>query len=67
MKCCDKVKDLESRIKTLEDKVLDTDSNQKENKCSIKASKEAKEIKTLSEVAKMFKCGWVCKDERCVM
>lgn len=67
MKCCGKVKDLESRIKTLEDKVLDIDSNQKENKCSIKASKEAKEIKTLSEVAKMFKCGCVCKDERCVM
>lgn len=66
-KYCDKVKELESKIKTLEDKVFKMNLNQKKNKCIIKTGREPEEITTLREVAKMFKRGWVCKDERCVM
>lgn len=67
MEYCDKVKDLESKIKTLEDKVFKMNLNQKKDKCIIQTNKELEETKTLNEVAKMFKRGWLCKDERCVM
>lgn len=67
MKCCDKVKDLESRIKILEDKVFKMNLNQKKDECITQTNKELEETKALHEVAKMFKRGWVCQDERCVM
>lgn len=67
MNYCDKVKDLESRIKVLEDKVFKMNLNQKKDKCTIQTNKEPEETKALHEVAKMFKRGWVCQDERCVM
>lgn len=67
MNYCDKVKDLESRIKVLEDKVFKMNLNQKKDECTIQTNKEPEETKALHEVAKMFKCGWVCQDERCVM
>lgn len=67
MNYCDKVKDLESRIKVLEDKVFKMNLNQKKDECTIQTNKEPGETKTLYEIAKMFKRGWLCKDERCVM
>lgn len=67
MNYCDKVKDLESRIKVLEDKVFKMNLNQKKDECTIQTNKEPEETKALHEVAKMFKRGWVCQDERCVM